>query len=133
MNVFEQAATAHERWRQAFEHAVRNGGGDLLVEVVRVDSLCPLGMWLDSHGRQAVSNLTASGILSEIHAEFHLAAAKVLSLALACRVQDAVAAMDQDAQYGQWSGLLGSALRRYVDMASELESRSLVLSYDVSA
>jgi len=122
VNAFEQAVTAHEEWRGAFERAVRNGGGGLRVEVVRMDNLCPLHAWLDGEGEQAVSNLTASGMLREVHAEFHLAAAKVLSLALEGRVPEAVAAMCQDAQYGQWSGILGPALRRYAEMASELES-----------
>jgi len=133
MNSFEQAVTAHDRWRQAFEHAVRNGGGDLRVDVVRADRLCPLHDWLVRGGKQAVSNPTASGMLREIHMEYHLAAGKVLSLALAGRVHEAVAVMDQDAQYGRWSGILGTALRRYAEIASKFESTHWVLAGERSA
>ena len=121
LNAFEQAVRAHEKWTKSFERAVRNGGGDMQVEVVRMDSLCPLDAWLD--GVDRVSDLTASGMLREVHAEFHLAASNVLSLALEGRVPEAVAAMCQDAQYGRWSGILGPALRRYAEMASAPESR----------
>ena len=123
LNTFEQAVRAHEKWRNSFERTVRNGGRGLQVEVVRQDSLCPLHAWLDGVGKQAVPNLTASGMLREVHAEFHVAASKVLSLALEGRVPEALAAMCQDAQYGRWSAILGPALKRYADMASVLESR----------
>ena len=133
MSEFEQAVTAHEAWRHAFEQAVRNGGDDLRVEVVAMDRLCPLHEWLVRGGKQAVSNPTASGMLREIHMEFHLAAAKVLALALAGRVQEAVAAMDQDGQYGRWSALLGPALRRYTEIANKFGTPLQALACERSA
>ena len=117
MNAFEQAVAAHEEWKRTFERAVRNGGGDFQVEAVRVDDRCPLGIWLHGDARQEVANPTASGMLRDIHAEFHTAAADVLALALDDRVREAVHGMGGGTQYGQWSAMLLHALNRYAEEA----------------
>ncbi len=112
-NAFEQAVSAHKEWKTAFERAVRSGGSDLKVEVVRADNRCLLGMWLYGDGQQAIANPTASHMLRDIHAEFHAAAANVLLLAVAGRIHEAVAALSDDSPYLQWSTLLVAALERY--------------------
>jgi len=115
VNPFEQAVVEHEAWVATFVRAVRDGGGELTVELVRQDNQCPLGVWLYGAGWHAVTNQTASHMLRDIHAEFHTAAAKVLSLALMGRSREAAAAMGEDTLYAQWSALLVDALSGYAN------------------
>ena len=54
--------------------------------------------------------------LREIHAEVHIAATHVPALALAGRRHDALAALQDNAPYGQSSALLEPTFRRYAAM-----------------
>ena len=117
--TFQEAVCDHEEWREAFERGVRNGGRDMEVETVRAHELCPLHPWLVAVSSEVVTNPAASEMLHAVHAEFHSAAAKVLSAAHKGLVPEAVAAMDPNAQYGRWSGTLAAALRRYAELAAE--------------
>ncbi len=120
MNGFEQAVIAHQDWKRAFERSLHDGGGDLRVDIIRLEDRCLLGRWLHGEGSKAVANPTAAGMLREIHAEFHAAAADALALAQAGRVRDAIHALAEDAPYGQWSATLLRALKNYAQAEGAL-------------
>ncbi len=113
-NAFEEAVHAPEQWKAMFARAIRDGGGGLRVETVRRDDQCLLGQWLYGDAGRSVDNPAAFAMLRDVHAEFHKAAAGVLSLALAGNTRAAVRAMDPGDPYGQWSAILVVALMRYV-------------------
>ncbi len=115
MNDFHQAVVTHQQWRVAFERAIRARGDGFDPEIVRRDDLCTLGQWLHGAGRAAMNNLTAHAMLTDVHAEFHLAAARVLEMARAERLADAAQGMDPGSQYSRWSATLLAALQRYGD------------------
>ncbi len=114
VSAFEEAVHAHEQWKAGFARAIRDGGAGLQAETVRSDDQCLLGQWLYGHAGRSVENAAAFAMLRDVHAEFHKAAARVLSLALAGKTREAVHAMAPGDPYGQWSAILVVALMRYV-------------------
>lgn len=119
MNDFDQAVIAHQQWKADFERAIRAGGNGFDPETVRLDDRCQLGQWLHGAGKAAMNSSTAHGMLIDIHAEFHLAAARVLELARAGRIGDAAYEMDVGSQYSRWSATLLVGLKRYGDGESD--------------
>lgn len=115
MNDFDQAVIAHQQWRADFERAIRAGGDGFDPESVRLDDRCQLGQWLRGSGKAAMNSSTAHGMLVDVHAEFHRAAARVLEFAQAGRLADAVYEMDLGSQYSRWSATLLVGLKRYGD------------------
>lgn len=113
MNDFDRAVLAHQQWKADFERAIRAGGEGFDPESVRHDDRCQLGQWLRGAGKAAMNNSTAHGMLVDVHAEFHLAAARVLELAQAERPTDAVYEMEVGSPYSRWSATLLVALQRY--------------------
>jgi len=111
--TFEAAVHAHEQWKAAFARAIRDGGGDLTVEAIRRDDQCLLGQWLQGDAGRSVGNPAACVMLRDVHAEFHKAAAGVLSLAIAGKTAAAVRATEPGEPYDQWSAILVVALTRY--------------------
>jgi len=107
-----------------FAHAIRDGGGDLRVETIRTDDQCLLGKWLHGDAKRAVGNPQAFTMLRDVHAEFHKAAAAILSLARAGKVREALRGMEPREPYAQWSAVLMVALMRYVGSAKEAAHRA---------
>ena len=68
-------------------------------------------------GKNFVKSPTAWAMLRDTHAEFHEAAAHVLSLALAGHTREAIRAMEPGSQYDQWSVTMTDALHRYAAAA----------------
>jgi len=124
VNAFEEAVHAHEQWKAMFAHAIRDGGGHLRVETVRTADQCLLGRWLHGDAKSAVENPAAFAMLRDVHAEFHRAAAAVLSLALAGKTREALRGMGPGEPYAQWSAVLMVALMRYVGSSKQGVYRS---------
>ena len=119
MNLSDQinaAVTAHGRWKARLQVAIDTGKFDVAVPVVRSDHNCEFGKWLYALDAQT-SRAPAYKTCKELHGKFHVAAADVLSLALAGKKQEALKALDRDSDFSKLSGALTIALMNWARSA----------------
>jgi hypothetical protein len=107
------AIAAHSEWKARLRNAVATGKSDFEVATVRRDDKCEFGSWLhqsiDSQQRRGPHYAT----VKDLHAKFHVEAARVLGLALAGHRSDAEAALEYGAAFAVLSGELTSELVRW--------------------
>jgi chemoreceptor zinc-binding protein len=103
----QAAMRAHTQWKARLNKAIETGSSEFLVDVVRLDDRCDFGKWL--HGQ--VGNSDPHYIeVKRLHAEFHVAAASVLALAVGGRPAEATAAMAAHTPFARGSASLVLAL-----------------------
>jgi hypothetical protein len=108
----DKAVAAHGEWKSRLGAAIESGTSEFCVPVVRMDTQCAFGRWFYS----LPSPIRATNHASEVqrlHADFHLAAAEVLALALTGRSGEATDAMGPGSRYATVSGGLLDALNRW--------------------
>lgn len=78
--VLQSAIRDHHAWRERFEFAIAGMPPDRFDFITVGDpGICPLGKWLRGDGVK-FSNCPNYAELSNIHAEFHFAAAQIVKL-----------------------------------------------------
>ena len=82
------AVVAHEVWKTRFKIAIDTGKSEFSPEVVRVDNACEFGKLFYSLSRSETISVNSTKI-KQLHAEFHLEAAKILETALQGRKHEA--------------------------------------------
>jgi Chemoreceptor zinc-binding domain len=87
------AIGVHGLWKSKLKAAIDLGESDVTADVVRGDRNCAFGKWLHSLDAEAGKSASCK-TCKELHAKFHLAAASVLSLALAGKKQEALNALE---------------------------------------
>ncbi len=103
------AIAAHMAWKVRLARAIAYGSSDFVVEVVRQDDQCPFGKWLyeiDPVQRRSPDH----ELVRTFHADFHVAAAAVLDLAVAGKRRAAEAAMEPGSEFARTSMELMLAL-----------------------
>jgi hypothetical protein len=97
MTVHQQiskAVMAHGAWKSQLHDAIARGASDANVTNVRLDNQCEFGKWM--YGKDLSDQDKRSPLYAQcrtLHRQFHLAAAKVLNLALAAKKEEALRAM----------------------------------------
>ena len=77
----DNALAAHVLWKQRLKNAIEKGSSEFSVTGLQADYFCDFGKWL--YGLPLEMRTTANWIKAQkLHAEFHLEAARVLSVAL---------------------------------------------------
>jgi hypothetical protein len=108
--AIEAAISAHAEWKKRLENAAQTGQSEFDPKVVAVDDACPFGKWL--YGLRGADASTADyATVKQAHAEFHRAAAGVLTTALAGRKAQALEQLAFSGDYSRTSGRLVLALR----------------------
>jgi hypothetical protein len=98
----QKALVAHGAWKVRLAQAIETGGSEFSPAVVRKDDQCALGKWLYMEIDPALKGEDYEKV-RKLHAEFHLAAAGVLTLALEGRKAEAQAAMFTAQDFGRAS------------------------------
>lgn len=87
---YDDAIRAHSNWKTRLRNYICNPDRSISATEVARDDVCELGCWIRGHGRSH-AGLPAFSKLQSAHAQFHLAAADIISRADAGeRVDDAV-------------------------------------------
>jgi hypothetical protein len=97
MNLNEQIVVEigeHRLWKARLRSIVESGTCDTTTDVVRDDHQCSLGKWL--HGAEIDGQSKKSPHYKacvELHRRFHIAAAEIVSLAVAGKKREASTAL----------------------------------------
>ncbi len=114
MTIHQQigkAIGAHGMWKSRLQKAIDEGASRLSITVVRQDDQCDFGKWLHGNDLPLESKQTEHyKQCRHLHAQFHLAASKVLTLAIALKKTDALRAMDADGEFAAASSGLTKAM-----------------------
>ncbi len=106
-----KAIGGHGMWKARLQKAIDQAASDVSVTVVRQDNQCDFGKWL--YGPDLSADTKRSPHYENcrrLHREFHLAAAKVLTLALANKKVEATRAMTHDGEFATCSASLTKAM-----------------------
>jgi hypothetical protein len=104
------AIAAHGMWKTRSKTAIASGRSEFSPADIGVDNKCQFGKWI--HGI-ADARVTASGEYRQcltLHQEFHMLAARVLSMALAGKKAEAEGAMAAGGDFATVSGKLTRAM-----------------------
>jgi Chemoreceptor zinc-binding domain len=98
----ESVVKAHIGWFEDLRKAMETGQSDMAPAVVAVDTECEFGKWVHSELR-ALCSADLFEQIKRIHADFHRAAAAILTLALNGRQADARARLGGSSELGELS------------------------------
>lgn len=110
----DAALVAHGLWKARLREAIDSGKSDFSVDKVQRDDACDFGQWLRSPGHHGPE----FDKVRQLHAAFHLEAAKVLQLAVTGRKADAVAALGIGGEFSKASSRLVVALKSWQQKAA---------------
>jgi len=103
------AIAAHGTWKIRLQTAMEKGTDDLSPSAIENDDNCAFGKWL----RNSATQLKASphyAKCKELHRQFHIVAAKVLTLALRSNKTEAMHATDLRGELTHVSSALAHAM-----------------------
>ncbi len=109
-----KAIGAHALWKSRLEKVITQGISDTSVTVVRQDNQCDFGRWM--HGPDLPEGEKRSTHFKEclhLHRQFHLAAAKIMTLALANRKDEASRALAPMSEFANSSASLTKAMMEW--------------------
>ena len=109
-----KALGAHGQWKARLAAAIDSGTVDAKVEDVRKDNVCPFGQWL--YGSTITAAEKSGGHYEEVrklHADFHLAAAEVLTLVGQGKKDDAKKMMGISGGFSKASSGLSLAMTKW--------------------
>ena len=115
----KSAIGAHGLWKGRLRATIESGASDLAVQVVRADDQCSFGKWLLGLDAE-VAKSPAYRTCRDLHAQFHIAAAGVLALAVAGKKQEALKAMETDSEFTRISRKLTVAMIEWVRTSEPL-------------
>ena len=108
---FEAAVAAHEAWKMRLRSAMRNGNG-LDADVIGRDDCCELGRWLRHAAPHRLRASVAFAECMQVHAGFHLEAARIAVAVNEGRHADADAMLAPGSSYAHASDAVVAALAR---------------------
>jgi hypothetical protein len=113
---FDGAILAHVKWKHRL-HASMNGGEWLDPAVVALDTHCALGRWLCGEGRAFDVHPEFGGLL-DAHAEFHRAAAEVVTAINGGRMAEAWRLVGLQSRFARASAATVHAIAALRDRAA---------------
>ena len=112
IDEIDRAIYAHGVWKVQLRTAIGKGSSTFTPEKVRCDDCCEFGKWL--HG-PTISPEMRQGlphqVVTRLHREFHLAAAKVLEQAVTHHADDAKALFG--GEFSERSEILVTVLNKW--------------------
>jgi len=119
-DTIQEAIGAHGLWKGRLKKAIATASSEVEPQVVAQDSQCAFGKWL--YGSSLTANEKNSPHYAEcreLHRSFHAVAAKVLSLALAGKAQEAARAMEPGSEFNRLSLSLTRAMTQWHDAVTK--------------
>lgn len=116
MTLQEQIKTAignHGLWKARLASAIENQASEFSPVTVRRDDQCEFGKWLQTVA-PSMNGSSSYRKCSELHSQFHGAAAKVLEMALAGKKEPAKQSMAASGEFAKTSGALTVAMMDWV-------------------
>lgn len=107
----EAAVAAHDEWLARLRDAIRHGDSEYQPAAVRRHDQCALGAWLDRDFPPTLRESPVYDDLRRTHAQFHVQAASIMTLALAGRRAEAERMMAPRSEFLALSGWLIVKLR----------------------
>lgn len=104
-DAITKGIAAHGMWKQRIIDAIKSGKSEWTPAIVNQDNQCEFGKWLYSCSAQERNSPYYSKI-KELHAEFHQAAADVLTLALNGKKVEAEENISANSKYRSISAML---------------------------
>lgn len=106
----DQFIAAHGMWKARLRQVLASGRSETPVATIRRDDQCDFGRWL--HGASPADRRAPEyQSIKTLHARFHVAASRVVELALAGRRAEAEASMAMGGEYFQASVELTNAMK----------------------
>lgn len=107
VEMIQKAIAAHARWKARLRSAVDTGKFDVTVAIVKTDDQCEFGKWLYGPDFSAAERQTQNfRAAKDLHAKFHLEAAKVVEWATSGHKDMAEEAMGLQGSYTKASSAL---------------------------
>lgn len=107
----DKAIGAHGAWKTRLKTAIETGKIDVSIDTIKVDNQCAFGKWFyGSTLTPQDKNSALYKTVKELHAEFHLIAAKVAELALNGKKADAEKLIAIGGEYSKISSKLTQAM-----------------------
>jgi len=103
---------AHGIWKQRLRRAIESGNGDFTVDKIKVDHQCDFGKWLHSLSSDEKNSPHWHNI-QQLHAKFHIEAARLFELATQGKQQEALDAMLIGGDFARLSGQLTMAMVKW--------------------
>jgi len=104
------AIAAHSMWKARLKAAMQTGSSEFSPSAVAHDDRCDFGKWLHGAAATAFKGSPHHTKCVELHRQFHTVAARVLSLALAGKRDEATRSMSPQGEYAVASGALTKAM-----------------------
>ena len=86
------AIGAHGNWKQRLRRAIETGNSDFTFDKIKVDNQCDFGKWLHSLSSDEKKSSHWLNI-QQLHAKFHIEAARLLERAMQGKQKEAMDAM----------------------------------------
>jgi len=104
------AIAAHGTWKIGLKAAIETGSSEFSPSIVAQDNRCDFGKWLHGTATTALRGSTHYTKCVELHRQFHTIAAKVLTLALGGKKDEALGSMSVKGDYALASAALTKAM-----------------------
>lgn len=105
----KKAIGAHGMWKTRLRSAVDTGKSEFTTDKVKVDNQCDFGKWL--HGLPDGDKKSPQwGKVRDLHAQFHIEAARILDSAISGKKDEAHKGLDINSQFSKLSSNLTSAM-----------------------
>ncbi len=107
----EQAIGTHGLFKLRLKGAIASGRLEGSVAALGSHLNCPFGKWMESSAiAPATKASTQYANVDLLHARFHVAAAKVASLAISGKAEEATAALERNGEFGVAAAELTAAM-----------------------
>jgi len=110
-----QAISAHGMWKNVLRKAIETGECPSTPEKVQQDIHCSFGKWLHTRIDPSMKKMPMYKKIVKTHKKFHVAAAKILTLALARKKEEATEGIQLGSEFSKLSSSLISELTQWED------------------
>jgi len=111
VEMIQKAVAAHSSWKARLRSAVDTGKFDVTIANVKADNQCEFGKWLYGPDFSTAEKQTENyRTVKDLHAKFHLEAAKVVECATSGHKYKAAVAIGLEGSYTKASSALTKEL-----------------------
>ncbi|MBL4583954.1 MAG: CZB domain-containing protein [Pseudomonadales bacterium] len=111
----EKAIAAHGAWKQKLRSAIDLGTSESTPDKVCKDNNCSFGKWLHERIDPSAKDSPFYPTVLKLHAQFHVAAADILTLALRGEKEKANELMGLTKDFAKYSGELTRKMKEWHD------------------
>lgn len=114
VEVLNKGIAAHSGWKARLRNAASSGKFEVATNTVKADDQCEFGKWLHGSGLSAAEKQSEHyRAVKQLHAQFHLDAAKVAELATSGQKEAAEKEMGMGSSYSKSSTALTGAMVKW--------------------